>query len=103
MDSDEGYILDLGPCCGCGSTEVRAQNILTLDKKAPVPGTGWSCMVCGIPADGAIAVVCDECLAQLKQGHEVLKYAVYGDALDKLRCNIHELTEAFEHKNISHD
>ncbi|MBD2519939.1 hypothetical protein H6G93_34360 [Nostoc sp. FACHB-973] len=95
--------LDLGVCCGCGTTDSRVQNILTLQKKALVPGTGWSCFVCGIPADGAVAVVCDQCLAQLEQGQEILKQAVLGHPLGKQRCDIAQLTEDFDHKNIPHD
>jgi hypothetical protein len=28
----------------------------------PTPGRGWGCVVCDLPADGALAVVCDACL-----------------------------------------
>nr|MDZ8061854.1 hypothetical protein [Nostoc sp. EkiNYC01] len=106
MDFDNSYsdeeVLDLGACCCCETTELKATNILALGKKAPIPGTGWGCMICQLPLDGAIAIVCDECLAQLEQGHEVLKHAVYGDALNKRRCDINDLTEEFGHKNIPH-
>ncbi|RCJ34623.1 hypothetical protein A6769_22095 [Nostoc punctiforme NIES-2108] len=96
--------LDLGACCGCGTTNNSlVRNILTLHKKALVAGTGWECFICGIPANGAIAVVCDDCLAQLEEGKEVLKQAVYGDVLDKQRCDIAQLTEDFDHKNIPHE
>ncbi|MEH2164545.1 MAG: hypothetical protein V7K38_26715 [Nostoc sp.] len=94
--------LDLGACCGCGTRHSRVQNILTLQKKALIPGTGWSCFVCGIPADGAIAIVCDNCLAQIEDGKQILKQAVYGDVLDKKRCDINLLTEDFRHKDIPH-
>ncbi|WP_445630416.1 hypothetical protein [Nostoc sp. DSM 114167] len=95
--------LDLGACCGCGTTNSLVRNILTLHKKALVPGTGWECFICGIPANGAIAVICDDCLAQLEEGKEVLKQAVYGDVLGKQRCDIAQLTEDFDHKNIPHE
>ncbi|MFN6474067.1 MAG: hypothetical protein RMY36_030930 [Nostoc sp. SerVER01] len=62
-------------------------------------------MVCGIPADGAMsttgyayAIVCNECLAQLEQGHEVLRYAVYGDASNKQRRDINDLTKILDIK-----
>ncbi|PHJ69182.1 hypothetical protein VF14_03355 [Nostoc linckia z18] len=100
--SDE-EVLDLGACCGCETSEVKVTNILTIGKKTLLPGTGWGCMVCQLPLDGAIAVVCDGCLAQLEQGQEVLiKYAVYGDASNKQRCDINDLTEEFGHKDIPH-
>ena len=49
---------DLGPCCCCGGTE-RVRDIVMLSRKAPVPGTGWGCVVCGLPNDGASYVCCD--------------------------------------------
>lgn len=103
-DDDPDYDeepLDLGACCGCGCNQ--AQNILTLGKKALIPGTGWGCVVCGLPFDGAIAVVCDDCLVQIQEGKEVLKQAVFGNTLDKQRCDINVLTKDFKHKNIPHD
>jgi hypothetical protein len=51
---------DLGPCCAC--KRGGARNLLMLDRKAPVPGTGWGCVICDLPSDGAVAVMCDECL-----------------------------------------
>ena len=50
----------LGPCCVCEST-VAVRNIVMLHQKAPMPGRGWGCVVCGLPSDGAIAVICDAC------------------------------------------
>ena len=35
---------------------------MTLERRAPTPGMGWGCAVCGLPADGAVAVLCDACL-----------------------------------------
>jgi hypothetical protein len=54
--------VDLGPCCACGGTGLHVRNVLRLHPKAPTPGRGWGCLQCGLPADGAIAVVCDDCL-----------------------------------------
>jgi hypothetical protein len=53
----------LGPCCNCGTT-VGVTNIMMLDLRAPTPGKGWGCAVCNLPADGAVAVLCDACLEQ---------------------------------------
>ena len=50
----------LGACCTCG-TMTGVRNIMLLDRRAPVAGTGWGCAVCQVPNDGAIAVLCDEC------------------------------------------
>lgn len=35
--------------------------LLSLQKKSPTPGRGWGCVVCGLPADGAMAAVCNAC------------------------------------------
>lgn len=53
--------LDLGPCCACGGTE-NVRNVMMLDRKGPTPGKGWGCFVCDLPLDGAVAVLCDDCL-----------------------------------------
>lgn len=50
----------LGPCCVCGGTE-KVRTILALHKKCPTGRGGWGCLVCGLPSDGAVAVVCDAC------------------------------------------
>lgn len=52
----------LGPCCGCEKEGPFVRNIITLDKKAPIAGRGWGCVVCDLPSDGALAVLCDNCL-----------------------------------------
>ena len=51
----------LGTCCACGRATLTVRNVYALPFKAPVPGTGWGCVECGLPMDGAQAVVCDEC------------------------------------------
>lgn len=58
-------------CCSCGKTwhswSVEApgtlRNLVSLHKLAPVPGTGWEHLAIDMPAIGAVALVCDDCLA----------------------------------------
>lgn len=50
----------LGPCCNCGSQD-HVRHIVMLLRLAPIPGKGWGCVVCDLPNDGAIAVLCDNC------------------------------------------
>jgi len=50
----------LGRCCHCNENE--ADHIILLPYRAPVDGTGWGCHNCDAPCDGAISVVCTECL-----------------------------------------
>jgi hypothetical protein len=56
---------DLGPCCCCGKAGRpgnRVRNLVMLGRRAPVPGTGWGCLQCGLPPDGAVYVACDACI-----------------------------------------
>ena len=50
---------DYGPCCICES-ETDVLNIIQLDYKVKSE-SGWGCIVCGVPAEGAVAIVCDPC------------------------------------------
>ena len=52
----------LGPCCGCERVGDDVRNIVMLPRLAPIPSTGWGCVQCRLPFDGAVAVVCDDCL-----------------------------------------
>ncbi|WP_218080918.1 hypothetical protein [Anthocerotibacter panamensis] len=60
--TEDKSIPDCGPCCSCGKTGPTVRNFLALPEKAPIPGTGWGCTVCGLPQDGALAILCDQCL-----------------------------------------
>lgn len=53
-------ILGSGKCCGCEKVTLLV-GIEFLPLRAPVPGTGWGCVVCDLPSDGAIAVFCGVC------------------------------------------
>jgi hypothetical protein len=55
-----------GPCCACGKPFPADSNVnlCFMDFRAPQPGTGWGCVVCGLPNDGAISVLCDACIAR---------------------------------------
>jgi len=99
-EEDEGNIqtLDLGACCACGKEDVTVRNILALRQKAPVPGSGWGCVVCGLPMDGAMAVVCDACL----QVSAPLKMAIFDNAAKKMRISYSRLSGEHEHDWIKH-
>lgn len=70
-----------------------------LSKPAPVPGTGWGCVACGLPQDGAIAVVCDQC-TELNRDLE-LKEVIMGYASGKMRVPIHALRDVVFDHNLS--
>lgn len=84
---------DLGACCACGKEGETVRNVMMLEKKAPVPGTGWGCVLCHLPNDGAVAIVCDDCV---EHSRETL-YAINGFAKNKLRILITALTGKHEH------
>lgn len=51
-----------GTCCVCGKPDAE-HNLFQMDYKNPVKSeSGWGCVVCDLPAEGAVAVVCDACL-----------------------------------------
>jgi hypothetical protein len=91
--------IDLGPCCFCGKEGPTVRNLLMLHRKAPVAGTGWGCLVCGLPSDGAVSVLCDDCIENGKEP----RFAIADYAPRKLRVPIEQLTEIFDHHRDKHD
>lgn len=90
--------LDLGPCCACDGV-VNVRNIYTLAQRGPVPGTGWGCFVCGLPKDGAIAVVCDACYEAAREP----RYVCDGYPLQKRRIPVASLDRTpFDHDEERH-
>jgi len=89
----------LGSCCCCGDTR-KVRNIVMLPRVAPVPGTGWGCVVCGLPNDGAVFAACDRCVHAEARPREV----VFGFASDRARVPIESLSaEPFEHRQGYHE
>jgi len=89
---------DLGACCACGRGDVLVRNIMMLDLRAPVPGTGWGCAQCGVPLDGALSVLCDACVATQQPS----RFVVLGSLTDGKRVAIEEVTEHFGHNMKRH-
>lgn len=88
----------LGKCCACQGTQ--AKYIVFLSFKAPVAGTGWGCLVCHKPQDGAIAVLCQSCIDEKRQPTEM----VYGDLANHERVQIVQETRRipFNHDYHKH-
>lgn len=98
FDDEFGDMPDLGQCCCCGGIE-NVRNVLMLHLKAKTPGAGcWGCFQCGLPNEGAVAVVCDRCLNERRE----ILYAVDGEARLNKRVPLSELTEPFEHDMNKH-
>jgi hypothetical protein len=70
------------------------QNLVMLPWRAPIDGTGWKCEYCQLPADGALAVVCDRCI----ESGRIPSRACYGKPEDNQRIKIEQLQDRpFEH------
>lgn len=93
--------MDNGPCCICGKEDETVRNIAFLSKKAPVPGTGWGCVQCDLPPDGAVAIVCDECNDGTHTADEI-KHAVDGFLTEKKRIPVIDLEGSHEHDVRKH-
>lgn len=93
-----------GPCCACGLPfpPKGRFNVVMLGWRGPVPGKGWGCVICGLPSDGAVAIICDTCCASFVAGDDVIKTAVVGYALDPGRVPVSSLTERHEHDRSKH-
>lgn len=96
---------DLGPCCICGERSAAVRNILMLPHPGPTPGRGWGCVQCGLPSNGATAVLCDPCLDLYQSGKQKLAYICTGYPADAEagRTPIEEMSQdKFEHDMSFH-
>jgi hypothetical protein len=92
---------ELGPCCMCGGPD--AINIITLDRRSAIPGHGWGCYVCGLPPDGASAVVCTPCLELYQEKQDLLQFCCRGYPATEGRIPIADLPEGkFAHDEARH-
>lgn len=68
-------------CCACARQSKGPHYAYLLDRKRPVrtgepaPQSslqGWGCFNCGLPPDGAVAIVCDQC----HRAHRPVRFAI---------------------------
>ena len=86
-------------CCGCNEIKTTCRNIAMLNVKAPVPGTGWACVVCHLPPDGAIALMCDDCN---EDPNAEVRWVIAGDMESEARVPIDELEQPHRHDHHFH-
>ncbi len=92
---------EFGSCCICrGEKDIHTVIMLTF--KAPTPGKGWGCFQCGLPSDGAVAVLCDACADKLAHHQAQIVYVCDGYAGEDKRVPIEELTTPFDHDESKH-
>lgn len=97
-DDDELDLPALGACCACGQGGPTVRNIMMLDFRAPVSGTGWGCIVCDLPSDGAIAVLCDACA----ESNAAIRDVCVGQPGDNVRAEIKTVQQPFGHDLSRH-
>jgi len=102
---DEGQDLhDFGTCCVCEVESTDVNNFVMLPYKAPVPGTGWGCFVCDMDSDGAMSVMCTECLMKLNHFEVEIKFVIDGFPKNKKRKPLENyLKIPFMHNPELHD
>lgn len=87
-----------GPCCNCGTTE-GVRNVMMINRRGPISGRGWGCVVCGLPCDGALVVLCDDCLEV-----DPPKFVCTGyPATDGRTAYADLVPEVFDHDPAKHD
>lgn len=101
FDEDDPDGPDLGPCCICGGG--GAVNIIMLHRRGAIPGRGWGCVQCGLPSDGAAAVLCPACLDKYQADPAALTMACRGYPGTDGRVPIADLPEGeFDHDPAKH-
>jgi len=98
MLNNEDRPPDLGTCCSCGHDNGSVRTIVMLEKRAPISGHGWGCVVCGLASDGASYVVCDSCF----KNDAPVRFACRGYPKTDGRIPIEELIEHFDHDLTKH-
>lgn len=92
---------DFGPCCIC-ETRKFVRNVLCLKQKSPILGRGWGCLECGLPSDGAVAVLCDKCFDLFREKKVALKFACRGYPASDGRVLFETLTGSHDHDMSKH-
>jgi hypothetical protein len=91
-------IRDFGTCCACEKTGPDVRNFIDINKLAPIAGSGWGCFRCGLNADGAVAVLCDECF----KNNVPPKFVCYDSPVTKQRMRVTLLHGVFRHDPTYH-
>ena len=62
-------------CCICEAETADVRNVILLDYKVVCESeTVWGCYGCGLPFEGAAAVVCDTCIEKYEDVEAEIKF-----------------------------
>lgn len=86
-------------CCACGEIKTPCRTLVTIARKSPTPGKGWGCVVCKLPFDGALAVICDPCAGELGKDDPTieLRWALAGGVDNDERIPLDKLDGTHGH------
>jgi len=94
---------NLGLCCECGS-ELEVRNVIFINKRLPekYQGLGWGCLICNLPADGAVVVLCENCFKKYTEPSSeaerlILSKCCAGYPKDNIRIEMSNEWEDFRH------
>ena len=69
---------EYGTCCVCEKKIEGVANLIALDYKTNAT-SGWGCLKCGLPMEGAVAVICDGCFDKVDEnGEDKIKFIMNG-------------------------
>lgn len=91
----------LGSCCICGKYE-KVRTVILINRKCVIRGHGWGCLVCHLPKDGAVSVLCEKCMQLFEAGLAQIRLACEGYPWESGRVPIEQLTEIHEHNHRIH-
>jgi hypothetical protein len=103
---DPGSISDLGPCCICErAQDGTVRTLVMLEFEGPPGHVGWCCVQCHLPARGATAIVCDDCIET--HGNRIpnqIRFIMGGTyAAERVRVALEGFTrKAFDHNPDLH-
>lgn len=97
--------MNLGACCICEKNDETVINVIALHFRAPILGTGWGCFKCGMPNNGALVVICDECMETYDGKIDTsIKFIVSGYPAKRKRIPIElvDVKDRFQHDMAQH-
>lgn len=49
-------------CCACEKQDASVCNVVCMPFKGPIGFAGWGCFVCDLEPNGAVAILCNDCI-----------------------------------------